>query len=91
MLSSTDAFVGETATETEVVGAVRLTAALAFFVVSAALVADTVTLEDEGIVAGAVYTPLDVIVPTVLFPPALPFTAQVTDVLLVPETDAVNC
>ena len=29
--------------------------------------------------------------PTVEFPPAVPFTIQVTAVLLVPDTDALNC
>ena len=31
------------------------------------------------------------IVPTVEFPPAVPFTSQLTAVLLVPETPALNC
>ena len=59
-------------------------------VASATLVAVTVTLE-EGTVAGAVYRPAEVIVPTVELPAAAPFTLQVTPVLLLPEMVAVNC
>ena len=40
---------------------------------------------------GAVYSPEVEIVPTVELPPGAPFTCQLTDVLDVPETDAVNC
>jgi hypothetical protein len=61
---------------------VIVTAALADFVVSATLVAVTVTLGGVGTFAGAVYvalaTPFATIVPTVEFPPATPFTLQVT-------------
>ena len=41
--------------------------------------------------AGAVYNPLDVILPTVPLPPTIPFTFQVTRVSEVPCTVAVNC
>jgi hypothetical protein len=44
-----------------------------------------------GIVAGGVYKPVVEIVPVALLPPAIPFTCQVTAVLLVFETAAVNC
>ena len=42
-------------------------------------------------VAGAVYKPPVVIVPTVLLPPATPSTDQLTPGLLVPVTVALNC
>jgi hypothetical protein len=43
--------------------------------------------------AGAVYRPVESIVPTVAFPPAIPFTLQLTALLLLPvtETVGVNC
>ena len=44
-----------------------------------------------GTAAGAVYNPVVEIVPTVAFPPITPFTCQVTAVLLVFVTVAVNC
>ena len=43
-----------------------------------------------GIAAGGVYSPVVEIVPVALLPPATPFTCQVTAVLLVFETVAVN-
>lgn len=61
---------------------------------SAALAAETavtVTVEGLGIVLGAVYNPLAVIVPTVALPPAVPFTCQVTAVFVVPVTVSMNC
>jgi hypothetical protein len=57
---------------------------------SAWLVARTVTLAGEGRICGAAYWPVAEIVPTAAFPPAIPFTLQVTDVLDVPVTVAVN-
>jgi len=57
---------------------VTVTAALSDFVASAWLVAVTVTVAGDGRSAGAVYTPLAVIVPTVALPPATPFTLQLT-------------
>ena len=72
------------------VGAVMVAIAPALFVVSAALVAVTVTAAGEGSAAGAPYNPLDETVPTVEFPPGTPFTLHVTAVLEVPLTLAVN-
>jgi len=62
------------------VGAVTVTRAAALLVGSPALVAVTVTLAGEGTAAGAVYSPLEETVPAVEFPPATPFTLQVTAV-----------
>ena len=71
---------------------VTVTVELACCVESAALTAVTATAPaGAGGVAGAVYKPLEEIVPTVAFPPAIPFTFQVTAVLEVPLTVAVNC
>ena len=42
-------------------------------------------------VAGAVYNPELVIVPTVPLPPRTPLTYQFTAVLFMPVTSAVNC
>ena len=75
---------------------VTVAVALPDFELSAALVAVTVTVAGEGGVGGAVYCavaePVATIVPTVEFPPAIPFTLQLTavDGLPVPETLAVN-
>jgi len=44
-----------------------------------------------GETEGAVNTPVEVTVPIVAFPPATPFTDQITVLYRVPETDAVNC
>jgi hypothetical protein len=68
-----------------------VTLELADAVGSAALVALTVTEAGLGAVAGALYSPLVVIVPTVEFPPVTPFTDQVTPVVVVFVTVAVNC
>jgi hypothetical protein len=51
----------------------------------------TVTGFGLGGVAGALYKPFAEIVPTVEFPPAMLFTAQLTAVFDVPVTVAVNC
>jgi hypothetical protein len=63
---------------------VIVTLALPVFVASAMLVAIIVTLAGEGTTAGAVYVapwfPFATIVPIVAFPPAIPFTVQVTAV-----------
>ena len=69
---------------------VMVTCAEADFVASAWLVAVTVIATDEGRSGGAVNTPPEVIVPVVAFPPATPFTLQVTAVLVVLETVAVK-
>lgn len=67
---------------------VIVTIALADLLRSATLVAVTVTLEGVGTVVGAVYSAVaelvDAIVPNVAFPPAMPFTPQVTSALSLP-------
>ncbi len=60
------------------------------FAESARLVAVTCTVAGDGRSAGAVYTPADVIVPSVAFPPETPFTLQLTAVSVVPVTFALN-
>lgn len=45
----------------------------------------------DGTDAGALYIPEEVTVPTAEVPPGVPFTSQVTAVLAVPETLALNC
>ena len=67
---------------------VTVTVALALFVVSTTLVAVTTCVPD---CVGAVYKPEVLMVPTLLLPPATESTDQVTAVLLVPVTAAVNC
>ena len=69
---------------------VMASCAVADFVESAWLVAVTCTIGDEGRSPGAVYTPDVVIVPLDALPPATPFTLQVTLVLVVFVTVAVN-
>ena len=51
----------------------------------------TVTVAGLGIVLGAVYNPVDVIVPAAALPPGAPFTCQITAVFVVPVTVAMNC
>jgi hypothetical protein len=70
---------------------VTVTVADADLVVSACETAATVTDAGLGTAEGAVYSPEVEIVPTVELPPATPFTCQVTAVLEVPVTVAVNC
>lgn len=70
---------------------VTVTEAEAVLVVSAFDVALSVTVAGFGTVLGALYRPLDEIVPTVPLPPTIPFTFHVTDVLADPCTVAVNC
>jgi hypothetical protein len=60
-------------------------------VVSATLVAVMVTFKELGWVAGAVYKPFVEIMPTVWFPPATPFTLQVTPLFELPVTVAAYC
>lgn len=55
------------------------------------LVAVTVTVDGEGTVLGAVYNPVDVMVPQVLPLHPAPLTVQDTAVFEAPDTDAVNC
>ncbi|MGH9208426.1 MAG: hypothetical protein ACRD1G_18045, partial [Acidimicrobiales bacterium] len=71
--------------------AVTVTLADADLVISACETAATVTVAGLGTAAGAVYSPDVETVPTVALPPVTPFTCQVTAVLLVPVTVAVNC
>ena len=66
-------------------GGVSETVAVAVFAVSAALVAITVTVCGEAMEVGAVYKPLVERVPT------KGLSVQVTAVLVVPKTDAMNC
>src|SRR5438876_896764 len=71
--------------------AVMVTWAEADFVASAWDTAVTVTVAGLGTTEGAVYRPELEIVPTVALPPLTPFTCQVTAVLAVFCTVAVNC
>ncbi|HEY6442572.1 MAG TPA: hypothetical protein VIY66_04455 [Candidatus Acidoferrales bacterium] len=71
-----------------------VTLALPDLEVSSALVAATVTAAGDGGADGAVYVAAPVpefaIVPIVELPPGVPFTLQVTPVLVAPETLAVK-
>ncbi len=69
---------------------VIVTVAFAELVEAKALCAVTVT-GFAGTLDGAVYRPVDEIVPTDEFPPRMPPTNQFTAVFVVPETVAVNC
>jgi hypothetical protein len=60
-------------------------------VVSATETAVTVTAAGLGTAAGAVYSPVALIVPTVAFPPVTPFTCHITLVFAAYATLAVNC
>jgi hypothetical protein len=68
------------------VGFNNVTALLALFVPSAALVAVTVTEFGLGSVTGAEYLPFASIVPVAADPPLTPFTDHATLALLVPLT-----
>ena len=57
---------------------------------SYALRVDTVTVLVEE-QAGAEYKPVEEMVPSLAFPPEMPFTDQLTAVLPVPVTVAENC
>src|SRR5262249_19461654 len=61
----------------------------ALFASSATLVAWTITLDGTGRNCGAVKTPPGEIVPTVVLPPGIPSTLQVTAGFAVPATLAV--
>ena len=50
-----------------------------------------VTADVDGTDFGARYTPVELIVPTDALPPAIPDTFQMTDLLAVFCTVAVNC
>lgn len=85
--SSTEAVCG--ASET-VMSLVTVAAELALWAGSSTLAARTDTVAGAGRLAGAVYAPLAVMVPTVAFPPGTPFTLQVTDGFDAPVTLALN-
>lgn len=70
---------------------VMVTLAEPILVVSACETAEMATLLGVGTTAGAVYRPLESMVPMVALPPLMEFTCQVTAVLLEPVTVAVNC
>lgn len=70
--------------------AVTVTAALADLVEAKALWAVTVTALG-GTAEGAVYTPVEEIVPADVLPPDVLFTSQFTEVFVAPVTVAVNC
>src|SRR5437660_9079718 len=66
--------------------------AVSLFITSACEIADTaIGRFAVGTTDGAVYKPVLSTVPTEGLPPVAPFTCQVTCVLLVPLTEAVNC
>ena len=68
-----------------------VTCAVADLVGSSIDVAVTVTVAGDGTAAGAVYEPVEVIVPTVALPPETPSTSQATpEVLCALLTVAVN-
>ena len=67
---------------------VMVTAAEPTALASAALAAATVTAGGDGRLPGAMYKPVEETVPRVEFPPATPFTDQVTVVFEVPATAA---
>jgi hypothetical protein len=85
--SSTGMACGETDTETSLV---IVTEADPVLELSAVLVASTLTTAGTGKSAGAVYTPLELIVPTHTFPPGIPFTLQSTARFEASVTTAVN-
>jgi hypothetical protein len=85
--SSTGIVCGET--ETEMSPAI-VTNEAALFVTSTVLVAFTVTEAGDGSVAGAVYMPVESIVPNAALPPAIPFTVHVTAEFVALPTVAVN-
>ena len=58
---------------------------------SAWLIPATVTVGGFGTKPGVLYKPEDEMVPTVVFPPVIPLTAQVTAVFGEPPTTALNC
>src|SRR5262249_36302711 len=81
---------GEIETDTEGGAGVIETLASTVTVDWAALCAVTLTAP-EGTAAGAVYRPVEEIVPTVVLPPLLPFTNQLTAVFVVLVIVALNC
>jgi hypothetical protein len=73
-----------------VTGAVTVTAAVPLRVASATDTAVIVIVAGDGTLVGALYRPTAEIVPTVAFPPVIPFTCQVTAELLAFATDAAK-
>ena len=73
------------------IGAFIVTAAVANLLGSACAVAVTVTFGGLGTELGAVYKPFVLIVPQALPEQPVPLMLQVTLVLLLPVTVAVNC
>ncbi|HEY3989174.1 MAG TPA: hypothetical protein VGM02_07740 [Acidobacteriaceae bacterium] len=71
--------------------AIKVTVMLCEVEALATLVAVMVTVAGCGIVAGAVYSPVDEINPAAALPPATPSTLQVTAWFVVPLTAAVYC
>jgi hypothetical protein len=67
---------------------VTATASVCAFDVSATLVALIFTVDGCGCVAGALYTPEVLMVPTAAPPPWMPFTVQITPVFVLPVTVA---
>jgi hypothetical protein len=65
--------------------------AVADFVASTCETAVTLTANGVLAVEGAVYSPLEEMIPTVELPPATPPAFQVIAVFELPETVAVNC
>jgi hypothetical protein len=63
---------------TDVIVPATIIGIVELFVASALLVAPMFTVNGVGTVAGAVYRPIESIVPTVELPPATPFTDQFT-------------
>jgi len=68
-----------------------VTVAEALTVVSAWIVAFTVTVAGLGTAAGAVNSPVELIVPEAEVPPVTPFTLQVTALFVALVTVAANC
>ena len=83
----TDADRGAIATDTEA----KFTAAEPFCRQSAWEIAAIVTVDGFGRAAGALYSPVEVMVPWVDSPPTVLFTLQVTPLFAVPLTVAENC
>ena len=72
-------------------GCTIATVADADLVGSETLFAMTVTVAGDGIVEGAVYSPVEEIVPQVAPLQPVPDTVQITAVFDVPVTEAANC
>lgn len=73
------------------VAAVMITCAEAILLLSACETAVTLTVAGLGTAAGAVYMPVEEIVPSLASPPLAPLTCQITAIFGALETTAVNC